>query len=45
LPGGLVAHCYTDFIPGKDKVTTYGIAVLVAETLVAKADLFKGVHY
>jgi hypothetical protein len=38
LPGGLATHCYTDFIPGEDKVATYGH---VAGTLVVKADLFK----
>ncbi|HEY1793503.1 MAG TPA: DUF2167 domain-containing protein [Opitutaceae bacterium] len=32
---------YADFVPGTDKMATYGIAALVAGTIAAKAGLFK----
>ena len=34
-------HRYTDYLPGKDKAATYGIAGLVAGAVAAKAGLFK----
>jgi uncharacterized membrane-anchored protein len=35
-------HRYTDYLPGKDKAASYGVAALVAGTLAAKTGLFKG---
>jgi hypothetical protein len=34
-------HRYTDYLPGKDKAATYGIAGLIAGAAAAKAGLFK----
>jgi len=34
-------HRYTDYLPGKDKVATYGIVGLIAGAAAAKAGLFK----
>ena len=34
-------HRYADFVPGTDKVATYGIAALIAGGVAAKAGLFK----
>ena len=34
-------HRYRDFVPGADKVATYGIGALIAGKLAAKAGLFK----
>jgi len=33
---------YADYTPGTDKIATYGLAVLVAGGIAAKAGLFKG---
>lgn len=33
---------YTDYLPGKDKLASYGVGALVAGTLASKAGLFKG---
>lgn len=34
-------HRYSDFVPGTDKIATYGIAALIGGKLAAKAGLFK----
>ncbi len=34
-------HRYTDYLPGKDKAATYGIAGLIAGAVAAKAGFFK----
>jgi uncharacterized membrane-anchored protein len=34
-------HRYADFIPGTDKLATYGIGALIAGKVAAKAGLFK----
>ena len=34
-------HRYSDYVPGSDKLATYGIAALVAGTVAAKSGLFK----
>jgi uncharacterized membrane-anchored protein len=34
-------HRYTDYLPGKDKAATYGVAGLIAGAVAAKAGLFK----
>jgi uncharacterized membrane-anchored protein len=34
-------HRYTDYLPGKDKAATYGVAGLIVGATAAKAGLFK----
>jgi uncharacterized membrane-anchored protein len=34
-------HRYTDYLPGKDKLATYGIGALIAGSIAAKAGIFK----
>jgi len=36
-------HRYTDYLPGKDKAATYGVAGLIAGATVAKAGFFKAI--
>lgn len=36
-----VGHRYADFVPGKDKLATYGIGALIAGKVASKAGLFK----
>jgi uncharacterized membrane-anchored protein len=36
-------HRYTDYLPGKDKAATYGVAGLIAGAMAAKAGVFKAI--